>query len=182
MLILTFPEMETYDPDKNEFVIIPEETCKFMFNLIAVDKWESKNQKRFLENPDLTLDEYLDFFSVMCIEGNFDKNRVGKLEYEKLIEYLKLTPSATTLPKTSNKPGERRKELTSEIIYAYMCLSGIPIEWENRNLNKLIVLIGTISALQEPPKKMSKREAMEEQAKLIRERRRKIESNRNGKL
>lgn len=176
MLELKFPEIETYDSDKNEFVSIPEETCIFMFNLVSLDKWERKYRKRFLDNPDITIDEYLDFFEIMCIEGNFDKNRIGNSEYQELISYIKDTPTATVLPKGDSKAGERKKIFTSEIIYAYMCLSGVPMEWENRNLNKLIMLLNTISSIQQPPKKMSARESAEEQSRIIEERRKQYEN------
>ena len=60
-----------------------------------------------------------------------------------------------------------------------MALNHIPFEWENRNLNKLMMLLNCVGSLQEPPKKMSKAEAMEEQRKVILERRKQEELRRN---
>ena len=52
-----------------------------------------------------------------------------------------------------------------------MALNHIPFDWENRNLNKLIMLLNCVGSLQEPPKKMTKAEAMEEQRAIIMKRR-----------
>jgi hypothetical protein len=52
-----------------------------------------------------------------------------------------------------------------------MALNHIPFDWENRNLNKLIMLLNCVGSLQEPPKKMTKAEIMEEQRATILRRR-----------
>lgn len=61
-----------------------------------------------------------------------------------------------------------------------MALSGIPFEWEEKNLNKLITLINTISSLQTPPEKMSRQESLEEQRRIIMERRKQSEKGKSS--
>ena len=57
-----------------------------------------------------------------------------------------------------------------------MALNHIPFEWEDRNLNKLIMLLNCVGSLQEPPKKMSQAEVMEEHRKTVLANRRKQEA------
>jgi len=170
MFELEFDEIEYYDNVKEEFITIPKRIFKFNFTLLALDKWESKHRKRLLDNPDITTSEMLDFFNIMC-EEELPLERVSVKEFEALSAYMNDTPSATKIPPSRKKTGQRKTIFTSEIIYAYMALSGIPFDWESKNLNKLLQLVNTISSLQSPPEKMSKEESMAEHERLIMERR-----------
>ena len=180
MFELIFKEHEMYDRVKEEFINKPRRVHHFMFNLIALDKWESKHRKRFLDNDQITYDEYLDFFNCMCQEEDFDISLVGEDECRAMRGYINDVPTATVIPEQKKKTGNRKTIFTSEIIYGYMALSGIPFEWEEKNLNKLITLINTISSLQTPPEKMSRQESLEEQRRIIIERRKQAEKGKSS--
>lgn len=180
MFELIFKEYEMYDRVKEEFINKPGRIHHFMFNLIALDKWESKHRKRFLDNDQITYEEYLDFFNCMCQEEDFDISLVGEDEFRAIMGYINDVPTATVIPEQKKKTGNRKTIFTSEIIYGYMALSGIPFEWEEKNLNKLITLINTISSLQTPPEKMSRQESLEEQRRIIMERRKQAEKGKSS--
>ena len=171
MLKITLGPYEAYDNGNNEFIIYPKKDYLFNFNLVALDKWESKHRKRLLDNDDITYKEYLDFFLCMCESEDLNVNLLTDLEYDAIRRYMNDIPTATVIPNRKKKAGVRKTIFTSEIIYGYMSILNIPYEWETKNLNKLITLINTISSLQAPPEKMTREESMEEHRKLIMERR-----------
>jgi hypothetical protein len=173
-LYIEVDSLSLFDEENQRFIDRPKQKVEFRYTLKNLDEWESKHKKRFLDNKDLTDDELLDFIKIMCTDKNFDFNRLDVDQYNRIIQYVyKDVPSATVLPKSKkkSKAGQRQSVFTSEILYAHMAINGIPFEWENRNLNKLMLLINTVNSLQAPPEKMSKTEAMDEQRSIIEQRR-----------
>ena len=88
MLKITLGPYEAYDNVNNEFVSYPEKEYVFNFNLVALDKWESKHRKRLLDNEDITQKEYLDFFLCMCDSDDLDINFLTGSEYGSNTAYL----------------------------------------------------------------------------------------------
>lgn len=173
-LYIEVDALSLFDEENQRFIDRPKQKVEFRYTLKNLDEWESKHKKRFLDNKDLTDDELLDFIKIMCVDKNFDFNRLDVDQYNRIIQYVyKDVPSATVLPKSKkkSKAGQRQSVFTSEILYAHMAINGIPFEWENRNLNKLMLLINTVNSLQSPPEKMSKTESMDEQRSIIEQRR-----------
>lgn len=173
-LTLRIDDVELWDDENQEFIITPGREVTFRYTLRILDKWETKYEKRFIDNTnEISSEEMLDFIRMMCDE-DVDLNSLSQENYDDIVAYLQRTPSATKMPKaTGSAPSgfTRKKIFTSEIIYAHMALNHIPFSWEDRNLNKLIMLLNCIGSLQEPPKKMTKAEAMEEHRRVIMERR-----------
>lgn len=173
-LYIEVDSLSLFDEENQRFIDRPKQKVEFRYTLKNLDEWESKHKKRFLDNKDLTDDELLDFIKIMCTDKSFDFNRLDVDQYNRIIQYVyKDVPSATVLPKSKkkSKAGQRQSVFTSEILYAHMAINGIPFEWENRNLNKLMLLINTVNLLQAPPEKMSKTESMDEQRSIIEQRR-----------
>nr|DAR78778.1 MAG TPA: hypothetical protein [Caudoviricetes sp.] len=175
-LTITLDELEMWDDSISQFIINePKEDITFKYTLTVLDKWETKYKKRFIDNSaNLEQHELLDFI-VMMADKPFDISRLSEANFREILKYMEDTPSATELPKNNNssrgKEYHRKKIFTSEIIYAMMALNHIPFDWENRNLNKLIMLLNCVGSLQEPPKKMTKAEAMaEHQQQVLRNR------------
>lgn len=174
-LTIRLDDAEYWDEVKEEFISNPGKEVTFRYTLKNLDKWESKYEKRFIDNDDnIEKEELLDFIQIICDE-DLDIGMLSQENMEEILRYLKHTPSATVLPKSRNSGTgySRKKIFTSEIIYGYMALNHIPFSWEDRNLNKLIMLLNCVGSLQEPPKKMSKAEAMEEHRRVVLENRRK---------
>lgn len=173
-LYIEVDALSLFDEEKQRFIDRPKQKVEFRYTLKNLDEWESKHKKRFLDNKDVTDDELLDFIKIMCTDKDFDFNRLDVDQYNQIVQYVyKDVPSATVLPKSKkkSKAGQRQSVFTSEILYAHMAINGIPFEWENRNLNKLMLIINTVNSLQSPPEKMSKTESMEEQRSIIEQRR-----------
>ena len=63
--------------------------------------------------------------------------------------------------------------MTSEVIYSWMIQFNIPVEFQKWHLNRLMMLIRVCEANNSKPRKMSRKEAAQYQAKLNAERRRK---------
>lgn len=175
-LTITLDELEMWDDSISQFIITePKQDVAFRYTLKVLDKWETKYRKRFIDNSkNIEQNELLDFI-VMMADKEFDISRLTESNFKEIIEYMETTPSATELPKNSKSSQgtgyHRKKIFTSEIIYAMMALNHIPFDWEDRNLNKLIMLLNCVGSLQEPPKKMSRAEAMEEhQTQVLRNR------------
>lgn len=181
-LTIKLEDIELYDEESSMFITQPGKEVTFRYTLRNLDKWETKHEKRFIDNFDnISSEELLDFIQCMCDE-HIDLNELTQRDYNQIVEYLKHTPSATSMPKKTGSAYSgfsRKKIFTSEIIYAHMALNHIPFSWEDRNLNKLIILLNCVGSLQEPPKKMTRAEAMEEQRRVIMERRRQQEQKEN---
>lgn len=179
-LTIKFSESEMWDDVNSIFYTYPEIEVTFKYTLKVLDKWEMKYEKRFLDDIEkIPKEELLDFILMMA-DKPIDVFRISESDFRAIREYLVRTPSATKIPKSKSNDGgyHRKKIFTSEIIYAMMALNHIPFEWENRNLNKLIMLLNCVGSLQEPPKKMTRAEAMEEHREQVLRNRRIMEERR----
>lgn len=182
-LTITLEKQEMWDDANECFYEFPEETVTFYYTLKNLDKWEMKYRKRFIDNEaNISREELLDFITMMA-DKDIDMNRLTENDFIKIKDYFSYTPTATVIQKSSSptKGYHRKKIFTSEIIYAMMALNHVPFDWENRNLNKLIMLLNCVGSLQEPPKKMTRAEAMAEHhdqvirnRKIMEERRRQM--------
>lgn len=174
-LIYKAEDQEHWDSDQEMFVTIPGKEYVFRYTLRNLYIWEAIHKKRFIDNPSITTEEFLDFIRVMC-DDDIDVKTLTSNDILNIQKYIENEPTATVIPSSSGEgssAGGRKKIYTSEILYAYMYISGVDSSWEDRNLNRLLVLINTIGSLQNGPSKMSKQESMNEQKDIIMERRRK---------
>lgn len=182
-LTITLDELESWDDNISQFIITkPKEDIIFKYTLTVLDRWETKYQKRFIDNSkNIEQNELLDFI-IMMADKEFDIYRLTEDNFREILKYIETTPTATELPKNNSSRGKgyhRKKIFTSEIIYAMMAINNIPFAWENRNLNKLIMLLNCVGSLQEPPKKMTRAEAMEEHYNQVIRNRKIMEEQRN---
>jgi hypothetical protein len=103
---------------------------------------------------------------------------ISEKDYERVKEYIKDPMSATTVPKRKQKPNEKPKPLTSELIYYYMTALNIPFDCEKWHLNNLLKLIELASYKNDDPKndknKRSSSEIMRDYARINRENRAKF--------
>ena len=154
------PKTELWDPIKEEFVEIKEQTILMEHSLLSVDKWESKWKKPYLSSDDKTPIEVIDYLRCMTITKDVNPYvyyAIPSDELKKIDEYIKDSMTATTF--NNNAPKSRKRDIiTSEIIYWQMTQLNIPLEWERRHLNKLLTLIQVGAIKSQPPKKMSKSE------------------------
>src|SRR5690606_16380848 len=120
--------------------------------------------------------EAIDFYTMMALKP-IDSRHITDEVMEKLSNYITETHTATTfstLPdegQNGSKSFRKGKIYTAEELYALMFMNQVPLEFENRNLNRLTTVLRIISNYNSPPKKMSKQDIQKQNAELNRQRR-----------
>ena len=121
----------------------------------------------------------IDFFKFMALD-EFDDRFITKDISLIISEYIQNTNTATKFSEIANNGSVTTdsKTRTSEEIYALMFSAGVPLEFENRNLNRLLTILRVISVQSGPKKKMTKEEVLKQNAVLNKQR--KAAMNTNG--
>lgn len=161
--------IEYYDDAKNQFVYEDGGTVRFEFSLKNVYEWESKWRKPFLKG-ELTNEELMDFYMMMALDP-IDERFLTVDVMKLLANYIKDTQTATTFssPPTGqngNNVSNKPKLYTAEELYALMFSAGVPIEFENRNLNRLLIILKIIGSYNNPPTKMNKQDILKQNKSL----------------
>ena len=173
MITITVSDIELYDNSKEEFTTKKGGTFRFEHSLIAVSKWESKWKVPFLATK-LTNAQTMSYLEMMCLDKGFTRDHLTPEVVEQLTEYMEDTHTATVFKSSDNhKPGPI---MTSEVLYAYMVNGNVPFECAKWNLNRLIMLLNVVASQKEPPKKMSRNEILQQNAKLNAERKAKLKT------
>lgn len=176
MLTITIPAnegTEYFDDSKQEFIRIgpkKEVVLQIEHSLISLSKWESKWKVPFLErNPPKTDEQTIDYIRCMTITQNVNPevyNRIPPEIFPKILEYIQAPMSATWFSEAPKSQGGKTKSkpevLTSEIIYYKMISHNIPMECQKWHLNRLITLIRVFNLKNSSPKKMNKKQMLED--------------------
>lgn len=178
MLQITIPAVELWDERIEKFVKLKERTLQLEHSLVSVQKWESKWGKAFLSKNEKTDEEVTDYIRCMTITQNVDPdiyNYLTKENIDQINDYIQAPMTATTFPEDKTSRGSR-KVITAEVIYSWMFSLQMPLECQKWHLNRLLTQIRACSALNQPAKKMSKREIASQYAELNAARRQKLNS------
>jgi hypothetical protein len=169
MLVINLGTLEFFDSSKNEFAYEEGGTVRFEYSLKAVYEWEGRWKKPFLKG-ELTYAEMIDLYKLMALD-EFDPKFLKEEVITKISEYILDTNTATKFSEIKTKSAVPTKNKhTSEEIYAMMFSAGIPLDFENRNLNRLLTILRVISVQNNPPKKMTKEEVLKQNATLNQQR------------
>ena len=178
MLTITVPEREMYDEETNTFRSRKSQTLQLEHSLVSLSKWESKWCKPFLTQDSKTLEETIDYIKCMTITQNVDPEVYSRLSNDNIKAinaYIDAPMTATTF--SDNKKSGGSKEITtSELIYYWMISFNIPMECQKWHLNRLLVLIRVCNIKNAPPKKMNKRDVINQYASLNAARRQQLNS------
>lgn len=179
MITIDLGTLEYYDGEKNEFIEEHGGVVDFEYSLKVLYDWEAKWQKPFLKGG-LTAWEAIDFYTMMALTP-IDSRFISEDVMEKLSNYIVETHTATTFATADNgqngsKGFSKAKIYTAEELYALMFMNQIPLEFENRNLNRLTTVLRIISNYNAPPKKMSKEDILKQNAELNRQRREQLKT------
>lgn len=173
MLKLFVKGREWFNDDTQEFHVIGKDCIlQLEHSLISLSKWESKWKKPFLDDVQQRSDEeFLDYIRCMTINQGVDPMIYYSLTDEQILrirDYIKDPMTATTIRRsqTRNKRPVAKKITTSELIYSWMVLYGIPFECQKWHLNRLMTLIEVCSTENGGSKKMSKSDIMKENAAI----------------
>lgn len=166
MLEITIKAKELYDEEKNEFIDLKPQTLKLEHSLLSVSKWESKWHKAFLTKENKTFEETLDYIRCMTINtvDPYVYYLLSDDEIKTIYSYIENPMTASVINDSS---GKRNNEVvTSELIYYWMVSLQIPFECEKWHLNRLLTLIRICNVKNQPSKKMSRRQILDQNRAL----------------
>ena len=171
MLHLTIRGTEMWDEEKERFIPSKEHKLCLEHSLVSLSKWESKWCKPFITSSQrMTNEEFIDYIRCMTITQNVDPIVYKCLTQENIDavkEYMDAPMTATTISKKNIKTGGHSGEsTTNEVIYYQMTALNIPKECEKWHLNRLLTLIQVCSIKQQDPKKMSRRDVLNQNRAL----------------
>lgn len=176
MLIVDLGTIEYFDSSTNEFVYDKGGIVRFEYSLKAVYEWEGRWKKPFLKG-ELTYIETFDFYKLMALD-KFDDKFLTPEVVKLITDYITNPNTATTFLDDGPKNGVGAKKIhTSEEIYAMMFSAGLPLDFENRNLNRLLTILKVVSVQNSPPKKMSQAEVLKQNAEINKQRRAQMKTN-----
>lgn len=168
MLQITVKGTELYDEATNRFIIVKGTTLQLEHSLVSLSKWESKWKTYYLNNDKITPEMSLDYVRCMTLTQCVDPRVYNYLTDENMNEiraYIDDPMTGTTFKKSNRPPS--RQIVTSEIIYYWMVALQIPFDpCQKWHLNRLLTLIRVCDEKNSPKKKMSRREAMNQQKSL----------------
>lgn len=172
MLTMDLGTIEYFDGNSNEFVYDKVGVVRFEYSLKVLYDWEGKWKKPFLKG-NLTDEELIDFYMMMALDPIKEEALTDDV-MEELSRYIGDTPTATVFySNTTSQNGNKtvsNKTYTAEELYAMMITANVPIEFETRNLNRLLTVLRIISTYNNPPKKMTQAEVMQQNRELNRKR------------
>lgn len=179
MITIKLGQFEYYNSDNNEFIYEQGGTVRFEYSLKVLYDWEGTWKKPFLKDRNnLTNEEVIDFYMRMALDP-IEQKFMTKDVMETLADYIKDSQTATVFSDNVNGQNANKtssKTYTSEELYAMMISSNVPLDFENRNLNRLITILRIVSNNNSPPKKMSKNDIYKQNATLNAERKAKLKS------
>lgn len=158
MLEIIIPETELYDGSKDLFIKTKKTTLRLEHSLVSISKWESKWKKPFLTKEPKTYVQSIDYVRCMTLSQNIDPNvyfAINSDTLKRIEQYIDTDQTATWF--SNNEERNRTSEqITSELIYYWMVLYGIPFECQKWHLSRLITLIRICNAKNAQQRKMPK--------------------------
>lgn len=178
MLQITIPAIETWDEEKGEFASYKEQTLQLEHSLVSLSKWESKWCKPFYSKQEKTYEETIDYIRCMTLTQNVKPETYARLtpdNIQQIYDYIE-APMTATIVYEDTKGKKSQEQITSELIYYWMIALNIPPEYQKWHINRLLMLIKVCNVKNQPPKNMSRRDIMSQNAALNAARRQKLNS------
>ena len=146
MITINLGVTEKYNSELNQFEYEDKGVVRFEYSLRAVYEWEGVYKKPFLKGK-LTSEESLDFYIMMALDP-VNAEDITPSVARLLSEYIDDPSTATTFSEHGQNGNKSKtgKVYTSEEIYALMATSQIDLEWEYRNLNRLLAVLRVVSS------------------------------------
>lgn len=163
---------ESYDEEKEEFVLTNTVTLELEHSLVSLSKWESITEKPFLTQEDKTTDEIMLYIEMMILTPNYPRGIIDRLSVSNLEEinaYIEAKRSATWFnDRKKTRPSE---VITSELIYYWMTAFRIPFECETWHLNRLFTLIKICNVKNAKEEKLTPQQIAQQNRELNAQRR-----------
>ena len=172
MLTLSVILTEGFDEEDESFVPMETFELEMEHSLASLSKWERFFKKPFLSDKEKTPEETMWYVRAMCLTPEIPPEVFSKLSQQNVDDinaYISDPMTATTFREI---PGQKvnREIMTNEILYYYMIALNIPFECQFWHLNSLLTLIKVCNQKNAPAKKIPRREALERQRDLNRQR------------
>ena len=167
------PGRDFYDQKANRFISVKEQKLVLEHSLLSIAKWEMKWHKAYLSREEKTEEENFDYIRCMCLSEPNDPMVFMALtpqNVKDISDYIANPMTATTFNRRNNKPS--REIITNELIYFWMAEYNIPFDpCQKWHFNRLMTLIEVAAVKNQPSKKMSKRDILNQNAALNAQRR-----------
>ena len=163
MLEIDVATEESFDEERNKFVVMKSFTVQLEHSLVTASKWESLWKESFLAKKDKTPQQTLSYVNFMIVNNELPPGVFSKLvqhHLDQIKAYIDDPMTATKLYTDPNAP-QSRETITTELIYYWMISLKIPVEFQHWHLNRLITLIRTVNLKNAPQRKMSTKERRE---------------------
>lgn len=180
MLTITVLGDEYFDEEKSELVYPHSFELQLEHSLASLSKWEEIYEKPFLDKAEKSNEEIRRYFQLMIVTPGVDPDIVDQFTQANIDEINRYIGAKMTATWFSDVQGSKQsgEKITAELIYYWMNVCQIDLEWENRHLSKLFTLIRVHSAKSGKQKPMSRAEAARKQREL--NARRRAESGSRG--
>lgn len=157
MLEIDVATEESFDEERNRFVVSKSFRVRLEHSLVSASKWESFWKEAFLGKKEKTSQQTLSYVKHMILNDELPPGVFQKLienHLQDIEAYISDEMTATKLYTDPNAP-QSRETITTELIYYWMISLKIPVEFQHWHLNRLITLIRTVNLKNTPKRKMT---------------------------
>lgn len=162
MITITIESSERFSDATSEFYKIEGGVYHLEHSLYSISKWEGKYHKSFIENTNKSVEETLDYYSMMNLDDSyFNPLELTNEQAKQIADYINDSATAQKFYEDERNNKVPSKEIiTSELIYYWMSALNIPMECQYWHFNKLTALIRLASIKNAPEEKETKEEAL----------------------
>ena len=131
-----------------KLINVPPIHLEMEHSLLSISKWESKWKIPFVEHPNLTAEQFLDYCRCMTINKQKDPNVYQYLRKQDALKISNYMADPMSARKIQQKKGGGRSRMimSSEYFYGIMIQLGIPFECEKWHFGRLMALIDCCQA------------------------------------
>lgn len=144
MLNLIVPSRQLFDENTQTFLYTNETVLNLEHSLISISKWESIWKKPFFETTEMTRDESISYIKCMSLNKHAPDEvfmSVTDDEIDNVVKYMNDSMTATWFADNKDSTSGKKQIVTSELVYYWMIMFNIPVEFEKWHINRLMTLI-----------------------------------------
>lgn len=168
MLTIIVGGKESINKETRRFVTVDGFKLELEHSLVSLSKWESNFEKPFLSTEKKTSEELYWYIKAMTLTPDVPEEIYEQLSLrnvEEINNYINAKRTATWFPTNTNTPPSK-ETITSELIYYWMIMLNIPVEFENWHIKRLFTLIEVCNRKNTPPKKVGKASMIQQRTSL----------------
>lgn len=175
-LHIRLSDMEEWWDEVNETFVYNEKNVVDVYlehSLYTISLWEEKYEKAFMKEENKSEEEMFEYVKMMIKNVEPTDELIRKIfsvpeNQDKIKKYMEAPHSATRFYDRPNEgsEGSHKETVTAELIYYWMLSYRIPLEFEHWPLRRLMTLIEVFNRKNNPPKKRSQRQIMQDNAAL----------------